>query len=103
MNTLLVTRHPALIEYLRQENLIDGDIQVVTHASEEDVRGQHVWGVLPHSLSVLTKSFTEVPLRLPPELRGKELSVEDLKKYAGKPITYVVRHMSEHKGDIATL
>jgi hypothetical protein len=53
---------------------------VVGHAVAEEITGKDVIGVLPHSLSCLCNSFTEVPLRLPPELRGQELTIEDLRK-----------------------
>ena len=91
---LIITRHPALVEYLRELGIVTGDVEVISHASPDVVRGKHVLGVLPHSLSCLTASFTEVPLHLPPEMRGKELSLEDLRKYAGSPVTYIVRRVS---------
>jgi len=49
-----------------------------------------VCGVLPHNLSCLTSTFTEVPLRLTPEMRGTELSLETLREIAGDPVTYRV-------------
>jgi hypothetical protein len=86
---LIVTRHNALVSYLFEENLVE-DADVLTHATAETVEGRHVWGVLPHSLSCLTASFTEVPLNLPEELRGKELTTVELRKYASPPTTYRV-------------
>ncbi len=90
IKALVVTRHPALVEYLIEMGYVSPDSEVIEHTSAEAVTGKHVWGVLPHSLSVLTKSFTEVPLNLPAELRGKELTVEQVRQYAGAPVTYVI-------------
>lgn len=90
MSTLIVTRHQGLVDYLVAKGFVGADVEVVEHASAEVVEGKHVWGVLPHSLSVLCASFTEIPLSLPAELRGKELTMEDMEKYAGKPVTYMV-------------
>lgn len=90
---LVVTRHPGLVEFLRERGLCTPDVTVISHASPEDVRGKHVCGVLPHSLSCLCESFTEVPLALPAELRGVELSVQQMRQYAGEPVTYIVRRM----------
>jgi len=87
---LVVTRHDGLVDYLIEKGLIPEGSEVISHASPDAVRGRHVWGVLPHSLSCLTASFTEVPLRLPAEMRGKELTSADVQKYAGKPVTYKV-------------
>jgi len=92
---IVITRHPALVDYLREQGIVSGDVEVISHASPDVVRGKHVLGVLPHSLSCLCASFTEIPLRLPPEMRGKELTIEDLRKYAGSPVTYVVRRVSK--------
>jgi putative CRISPR-associated protein (TIGR02620 family) len=93
MIDLIVTRHPGLVEYLREISLAGASTEVVSHASPETVAGKNVCGVLPHSLSCLTNSFTEVPLTLPTELRGKELSLEEVRQYAGKPVTYQVRRV----------
>jgi len=92
---IVVTRHPALVEYLREQGLVGEDVKVLSHASKEDVQDKNVLGVLPHSLSCLTKSFTEIPLHLTADMRGKELSVEDIRKIAGKPATYIVRKIEE--------
>ena len=92
-HTLVITRHQGLVDYLIEEGLVSSDVQVIAHASPEAVQGKDVWGVLPHSLSCLANSFIEVPLNLPAELRGQELTVADVRKYAGKPVTYVVTAM----------
>jgi len=91
---LVVTRHPGLVEFLRERGLCAPGVAVIPHASPEDVRGKHVCGVLPHSLSCLCESFTEVPLALPAELRGVELSLEQVRQYASEPATYIVRRKS---------
>ena len=46
-------------------------------------------------LAVLTASVTEIPLTLTPEMRGKELSLEEVCNVAGDPVTYVVSTLSE--------
>ena len=88
---IVVTRHPSLVNYLEEMGLTNEDVQVLTHAGPDDVRGKNVCGVLPHSLSSLTASFTEVPLSIPAELRGTELTLEQIKKYANPAVTYIVR------------
>ena len=90
MIDLIVTRHPGLAEYLKELGLISESCEVISHASPEAVTGRHVCGVLPHSLSCLCTSFTEVPLSLPPELRGTELTVDQVRQYASAPVTYRV-------------
>ena len=95
MNTkkidLVVTRHPGLVTHLNQLGLCGLGVEVIDLATPDDVTGRHVCGVLPHSLSCLTETFTEVPLILPQELRGKELTANEVKRYAGPPVTYTIR------------
>lgn len=91
MIEVVVTHHPGLVEYLREIGLCDDNTIVVAHATAEEIKDKHVCGVLPHSLSCLTSQFTEVPLNLPAELRGTELTKEQVRQYAGEPVSYVVR------------
>lgn len=62
--TIVVTRHPALLELIRERGIVDGDVRVIDHASEEDVRGRDVVGVLPLRLASLANSVT-TPLPAP--------------------------------------
>ncbi|MFA5387194.1 MAG: CRISPR-associated protein Csx16 [Candidatus Paceibacterota bacterium] len=85
---LIVTRHPGLVDYLRELGMVGDGVEIIDHATPEAVTGRHVCGVLPHSLSCLCATFTEVPLRLTPELRGKELDLDTLREIADEPVTY---------------
>lgn len=90
MKKLIVTRHKGLVDYLISERICDVGVEVVAHATPENVRGRHVIGVLPHSLSCLTESFTEIPLLVPAELRGVELTEADVRKFAAPAVTYKI-------------
>ncbi len=91
---LVVTRHKGLVEYLIDKGIITTQTEVVEHAAPEVVKGKHVIGVLPHSLSCLTATFSEVPLKLTPDMRGRELTKEDVTKVAGALVTYKVSQVS---------
>ena len=91
MATLIITRHTGLVEFLKEQGYVSKDAEVKTHASAKDVEGKDVWGVLPHNLSCLCNTFSEVPLNLPAELRGVELTKDQVEQYAGTPVTYQVR------------
>ena len=92
---LVVTRHGALVEYLREIGLCDETVEVKAHATQMDVLDKRVAGVLPHNLSCLCDTYTEVPLSLPQELRGVELTLEQVRQYAGTARTYKVL-VAEH-------
>ena len=87
---VVITRHKALVEYLLELGLITSETPVISHASQEQVQGKDVIGVLPLSLAKFARSITEIPLSLSPEDRGRELSLDRLREIAGSPTTYSV-------------
>lgn len=91
MNKVIaVTRHPALIQYFHETGLLPEGAPVMDRATARDVRGAHVIGVLPLHLMALAESVTKVPF-LVPDMRGRELSIEEIRSAAGRPVTYQVR------------
>jgi len=92
-DVIIVTRHPALVQVLAEDYGIMGP--VLAHATAADVRGKAVVGVLPLRLAALAKSTTEVVLDLPPELRGVELTVEQVRQYMKGLDTFVVRTLAD--------
>lgn len=87
---VVVTRHSALVEYLTELGVVPAGTEVVTHATAEQVRGRHVFGVLPLHLAAEAASVTEVTLRVPTELRGVELTLEQVRQFAGPLVEYKV-------------
>lgn len=88
--TLVVTRHAAYVEYLREIGLVSGEVEVREHVGPHDVAGRDVIGILPLYLAALAESVTTVPLNTPQELRSVELSLEQVRLYAGPATTYRV-------------
>ena len=96
---LIVTRHKALVSYLLDKDIIkEGEFKLIEHADYKDVEGQDVIGVLPLQLASYAKSVTEVPLKLTPEMRGKELTFEEVEKVAQEPVQYIVREVNSTDG-----
>lgn len=90
-NALVVTRHAALVEYLVKNEVVNPEnMLVIEHASVEQIQGRDVIGILPMHLASECASLTIADLAIPPELRGKELSLEDISKYVTTITTYVV-------------
>ena len=95
----VVTRHKALVDYLLDKDIIkEGEFKLIEHADYTEVQGQDVIGVLPLQLSAYAKSITEVPLKLTPEMRGKELTFDEVSKIAEKPVKYIVREVNSSDG-----
>jgi putative CRISPR-associated protein (TIGR02620 family) len=91
MDKVVVTRHAALVEYLRHVGEVAGDVAVISHVTADQIKGKHVYGVLPLHLAAEAAQVTEIPLAIPAELRGKELSFEQMVQYAQPARTYIVK------------
>jgi hypothetical protein len=97
---VIVTRHPALIAYIRELGLIpregatwpDGSpvVRIIDHATPDDLSGRRVLGVMPLHLAAVCESVTEIPLDLAPEQRGRELTLDEVRACARAPVTYTV-------------
>lgn len=97
METVIVTRHPALVDLLIERGIIrDADrARVIEHATEDDVLGRRVIGVLPLRLAALARRVVEIPLALRPEHRGQELNLATLREIAGEPVEYSVCRVAD--------
>lgn len=87
---VVITRHTALIDLLHERGITGADTPVISHATPDQVQGKHVIGVLPLSLAAQAAVVTEIPLRLTPDMRGRELDLSTLRVIAGAPVTYKV-------------
>lgn len=90
MDYTVVTRHTALVAYLLELGVITSETRVLSHAKEEDVLNKDIIGVLPLHLACWTKSISEVPLNLTPDMRGRELTLEEVRACAQPLVTYIV-------------
>lgn len=94
MESVVITRHPALFQYLKELGLVTDDTPLITHATVDDVKGKHVYGVLPMRLAAEADCLTEVSLDIPYEMRGLEIKdVESLKTYNPTLTTYKVKRV----------
>lgn len=89
-NKIVITRHPALYSYLLEIGLIEDDTPYLQHAKSEDVKGKHVYGVIPMHLAAEAETFTSIPLDLAWEERGQELTLNRVREAAQRPITFRV-------------
>ena len=94
METVIVTRHAALLQYLIEQGVVNSTTHVVAHATAEDVRGKHVFGVLPMRLAAEAAMLTEVSMNVPAEWRGQELTLDQIRACSPCLTTYVVHRVS---------
>ncbi len=91
-NIIVVTRHPALVALLQERGEIVDGVEVIAHVDDPEIlRGRVVYGVLPMHLAAVADEMREVPLKLSyPEMRGRELSLEEIRSIAGPTRRYRV-------------
>lgn len=94
MKKLIVTRHKALALYLFEKGLVEEDTKCMAFARVEDVKGYHVFGVLPYWLAAEAELYTEIQMRLPPALRERELTIEEVRFHATRHSTYRVKKIN---------
>jgi len=88
-NPLVVTRHKALVEVLETDFGLT-DIEVIEQATPEQLQGRDVIGILPIYLAAYCNSVTVLNLTVPQELRGAELTVDQVREFMGELRTYKV-------------
>lgn len=91
---LIVTRYKSIVDYLKLKGIVPEDVEVKTRVVEQEVEGRHVYGVLPYWLSSKCAQFTEVQLRIPESLRGKDLSMDEVEFYLLPMRTYRVEEVA---------
>lgn len=87
---IIVSKHQATIEWLKKKGF---DGQVISHVDNpEIIKDQTVVGNLPFHLAVLAKEvgIVDIP-NLPKELRGTDLTLEQLEEFGATLNWYVVR------------
>ena len=89
---VIITRHDGAVEWLRQHGIFG---KVIAHASEADVIGKDVVGILPLHLAALANSVTAIVMDLPPELRGKDITPEQMDDCGAKLVKYEVRRVEK--------
>lgn len=93
---VIVTRHPALVQYLKYDCNLDfaPGWECVTHVAPEQeielLSGKVVAGVLPLHLAALCEAVIVPTIIVPPELRGMELTLTDLRNLGVTLETYKV-------------
>jgi putative CRISPR-associated protein (TIGR02620 family) len=80
---VIVTRHPGLVDYLRKTHDVAPNVEVIPHVTDpKQLAHKVVAGVLPLHLAAEARAVVSVDLNIPAELRGAELTAEQVERYA---------------------
>jgi len=75
---IIVTRHAAAVEFIRQQRPEFADAPVFSEVSAEDVRGKVVAGNLPLHLAAEAETVFAIAFTGPPP-RGREYTLADMR------------------------
>ena len=96
-NIVIVSRHPAAIEFVREHLAACGvdttKVPVIAQAGPDDVRGMDVYGNVPLHLACLAWTVWAIEFENPP--RGAEYSLADMKAAGARLRSYTVRRDTE--------
>lgn len=84
---IIVTRHGGLVDWLAQHGITG---KVIASATPDDIRDKHVIGALPLHLAALALDVTTVDYNCPFDLRGKDLTAQQLDDLGAVLNTYTV-------------
>ena len=98
MTTYFVTRHPGAVQWAADAGIQVADGGVVNSLDPERVMpGDRVVGTLPINLAARVVArgaeYLHLALDLPPEVRGKELSLDEMRQYGARLERYDI-HLS---------
>jgi putative CRISPR-associated protein (TIGR02620 family) len=92
---VVITRHLGAVDWLIRHGFIKNDPNedcVIDHATEADVRGQVVYGVLPLHLASKAACVWSIDIpNLPVNRRGTELSADDMDAFGAHCTRYYVQ------------
>lgn len=87
---VIVSRHPAAIEFIRAERPDFADAPVLASASPDDVRGYIVAGNLPLHLAALASEVIAIEFTGQPP-RGTEYTIDEMRTAGAHLASYTVR------------
>jgi CRISPR-associated protein Csx16 len=97
MTVYVVSRHAGAVEWVRRRLPVADELQVLAHVPEDQVfkPGDRVCGVLPLALAARICLQGAAPMvidvNLPLDMRGRELSADELEALQARLVRYEVR------------
>ncbi len=92
-NTVIITRHTGLVEWLKSTRPELADAPILDTATPADVQGKDVYGALPLHLAALAASVTVVEFTTAVVRGGMDLSADEMTAAGAKLRTFVVWEM----------
>lgn len=89
METIIVSRHPAAVEFIRREAGLPDDTPVIASATADDIRGKAVYGNLPLHLAAEAAVVYAVEFDGPAP-RGAEYTLADMETAGARITGYTV-------------
>ena len=97
MEKIIITRHKPLVTWLAAHGVV---APVLEQGTAADVRGKHVYGVLPiwlaaHAAKVTEVSMPHLTIKDRVRIAGGDFSVEEMDRAGAEMLTFVVSKLDE--------
>lgn len=90
---IIITRHASMVEFLQKNGIVGEVISHVDNISQ--IEGKDVFGILPINMAANVNSITTIGFtNLPQEMRGKELTLEQMEEFGAYLETFKVTKCS---------
>jgi len=95
MNTIIVTRHKGLVEWLAQQGITG---QVISHVDDpSQIKRRVVYGILPFHLASQALAVVTVDMPgLKPEQKGVDISPAEMDAAGASLRAYIIRPLIYH-------
>ena len=97
MRHLIVTKHPAVEKYLKDNKICPPDTPCMSYITESFALGCHIYGQVPLNIASKAYKYTEVKVTLPRKNKPNEIDDADLLKIIKYIKTYQVKELENIK------
>jgi hypothetical protein len=92
---VIVTRYSPFAEYVQEIGICPRGATILQRPRPEEIAGKVVFGPIPPGLAIFARAVVTVPMERPRALREGEVTLEELRRYGGKPLIFQSRRVEE--------
>ena len=94
---VIVSRHQGALNWLKKHHPEFDNVEYFSHINEKDIKDNIVIGTLPINLAKLAKEYWHLSMSIPSEMRGVELTIEDMENLDCKIEGFIIKRYCKHE------
>ena len=92
---LIVTGKPEFAAYIIERCGLPADVEIRSTVAEDDIRGRHVYGMLPPHLGQHAARISTLAIKAPKWIRPKGMTLDEMRRYGAEICTYQIVVLSD--------